>query len=110
MLTSWWDLTLREVRQKLASPWTVSDHLKEIEAKMALDAAALKAQINDATNNLAGDVAGLKAKLEAALVERQVAIEGAVQEALAGLDTLANNLTDLAASTPEDEAPVEPTP
>lgn len=99
------DMTLGEVWLKLISPWTVVDHLNGIEKKMARNAADLKAQINDATNNLASDVSSLKAKLEAALADQDVAIEGAVQEALSGLDTLADNLTSLAASTPEDATP-----
>jgi hypothetical protein len=74
---------------------------------MALDAAAIKAQVNDATNNLAGDVRGLKAKLEQALADQGVAVEAAVQEALSGFDTLADNLTALASETDEDPLPVD---
>lgn len=77
---------------------------------MALDAAELKTRLNEATNNLAGDVHDLKAKLEAALADQGVAIEAAVQEALTGFDELATNLENLASETPEDPTNEEPTP
>lgn len=70
---------------------------------MALNADELKQRIDDATTNLAGDVRGLKDKLDQALAGSDAHAEAKVQEALAGFDSLADRLENLAAETPEDE-------
>ncbi|WP_085911469.1 MULTISPECIES: hypothetical protein [Pseudonocardia] len=70
---------------------------------MALNADDLKQRIDDATNNIAGDIRGLKAKLDEALAGSDAHAAQAVQDALAGFDTLAARLEHLADETPEDE-------
>ena len=95
--------SLNQFLRTVFGPWLVPAHLKYLEEQMALNADELKARLNDATNDIAGDVRSLKAQLEQALVEQGVAVEAAVQEALAGFDTVADNLEAVAAETPEGE-------
>lgn len=106
------DEPLKRFLETVFAPWLVPAQLNYLETQMALNAQELKDRMNAATNDLAGDVRGLKEDLEAALIERGVAIEAAVQEALAGFDTVASNLEAVASETPNDplqeEPPAEP--
>lgn len=83
----------------------IGEKITTLGEEMALNADELKTRINDATNNIAADVRGLKAKLDQALADQQVVADQAVQEALAGFDTVADSLEAIAAETPD--APVE---
>lgn len=79
--------------------------LAQVNAK--LDAADVS------TNNIAADVAGLKAKLDAAIVDTAGQVDTAVSAALQavsdGLDPLVGKLQGVASSTPEDApVPVQP--
>lgn len=106
------DEPLKRLLETLFGPWLVPAHLKHLEKNMAHTAQELMDRMNAATNDLATDVRGLKEELEAALADRGVAIEAAVQEALAGFDTVATTLEAVASETPNDPItlPVEPTP
>lgn len=81
----------------------IDERITTLGVTMALNADELKQRIDDATTNLAGDVRGLKDKLDQALADQNVVADQAVQDALAGFDTLADRLENLAAETPEDE-------
>lgn len=103
---------LNKFLQTIFGPWLVPAQLKYMEEQMALSAQELQDRLNAATNDIAGDVRDLKAQLEQALADQGVAVEAAVQEALAGFDQVATNLEAVAAETPEApaEPPAEPAP
>jgi hypothetical protein len=67
--------------------------LTELQASLA--------RINDATNNIAADIAGLKALITTSMTPEQVA------EVQAALDAAATRLEGIAAETP-DAPPAEP--
>lgn len=95
------------IRDWLLSPvqtqiMALSIQLEGVNTTMALNADELKARIDSATNNLAGDVRGLKDKLAQALSDKEVYADQRVQEALTGFDTLADRLDALATDTPDD--------
>lgn len=95
------------VRDWLISPlqtqmMALSIQLEGMNTTMALNADELKARIDNATNNLAGDVRSLKDKLAAALTDKEVYADAKVQDALSGFDSLADRLDALASDTPED--------
>lgn len=88
----------------------IDEKITTLGDTMALNADELKARIDTATSNIAGDVRNLKTQLDQALAGSDAHAADAVQTALSGFDTLADRLENLAADTPDDEVaePGEP--
>ena len=95
----WWEHLIPN-RRMLHS---IREQVTAVEDTMALNATELKQRIDDATTNIGADIRRVKDQLAQALADQDVAAGEAVQDALAGFDTLADRLENLAAETPEDE-------
>lgn len=93
------DWALEAVNEQFLS---LSIQLHEMRMQMALNADELKARMNEATNNLGGDLRNLKDQLAAALESKEVYADERVQQSLSGFDSIADSLEALAADTPED--------
>lgn len=80
--------------------------LEEIQAQQA--------QTQSALSNIAGDVSGLKTKLDAAIADAQGQVDAAVAAALQqvsdGMQPIVDQAQQLADATPEDSEPSQPDP